>query len=139
MLRPNLALIIAAAALLSGCEMIGIESPEKVAASREADGKATGAACRHAGRAIEDCFVLNRKSDRAAIFEGWREMNDYMRENKIDAVAPQLGAQTAAGVANTAGSRIAPTDRPAPQPAAKTEAKVETKIDAKPGATAHAS
>ena len=90
MLRPNLAVIIAAAALLSGCEMIGIESPEKVAAAREADGKATGAACRHAGRAIEDCFVLNRKSDRAAIFEGWREMNDYMRENKIDVVAPTL-------------------------------------------------
>jgi hypothetical protein len=28
------------------------------------------------------------------VFAGWREMNDYMRENKIDAVAPQLGAAT---------------------------------------------
>ena len=138
MRRSSLA-AVALATLLAGCEMVGIESPEKVAAAREADGKAIGAACRHAGRAIEDCFVLNRKSDRAAIFEGWREMNDYMRENKIDAVAPQLGAQPAAGVANAAGSRLAPTDRPAPQPAAKAEAKVETKFDAKPGATAHAS
>ena len=41
MRRSSLA-AIAIAALLSGCEMIGIESPEKVAAAREADGKAIG-------------------------------------------------------------------------------------------------
>ena len=89
--------VFAVAGLLVGCEQLGIESPKKVAAAREADGKAIGAACRHAGRALEDCFALNRKSDRAAIFEGWRDMNDYMRENKIEAVAPQLVAQPAAG------------------------------------------
>ncbi len=89
--------VFAVAGLLTGCEQLGIESPEKVAAAREADGKAIGAACRHAGRALEDCFALNRKSERAAIFEGWRDMNDYMRENKIEAVAPQLVAQPAAG------------------------------------------
>lgn len=132
-------LLLAVLGMLGGCDLLGIEGASVVAARHEAEGKAIGAACRHAGRAIEDCYVLNRKADKGAVFAGWREMNDYMRENKIDAVAPQLGAQTAAGVANTAGSRIAPTDRPAPQPAAKTEAKVETKIDAKPGATAHAS
>ena len=86
-----------AASLLSGCDMIssalGIESPEKVAATREAEGKAIGGACRHAGRAIEDCYALNKKADKAAIFAGWRDMNDYMRENKIEAVAPQLTAQ----------------------------------------------
>ena len=53
-------------------------------------GRAIGGACRHAGRAIEDCYALNKKADRAAVFAGWREMNDYMRENKIDSVAPQL-------------------------------------------------
>ncbi len=78
--------------LLAGCDMLGIESPEKVAATREADGKAVGGACRHAGRAIEDCYALNKKADRAAVFAGWREMNDYMRENKIDEVRPQLAA-----------------------------------------------
>jgi hypothetical protein len=76
--------------LLAGCDQLGIESPEKVAAMREAEGKATGAACRHAGRAIEDCFTLNRKADRSAVFAGWRDMNDYMRENKIEPVAPEL-------------------------------------------------
>ena len=43
-------------------------------------------ACRHAGRAIEDCFAIYKKADRAAVFAGWRDMNDYMRENKIEPV-----------------------------------------------------
>ena len=81
--------------LLAGCDMLGIESPEKLAATREADGKAIGGACRHAGRAIEDCYALNKKADRAAVFAGWREMNDYMRENKIEAVAPQVVSASA--------------------------------------------
>src|SRR5438094_9662679 len=79
-----------APSLVAGCDMLGIESPEKVAAAREADGKAIGGACRHAGRAIEDCYALNRKADKASVFAGWRDMNDYMRENKIEAVAPAL-------------------------------------------------
>ena len=77
------------ALLLAGCDQLGIESSSAVAARREAEGKAVGGACRHAGRAIEDCYALNRKADKAAAFAGWREMNDYMRENKIEAVAPQ--------------------------------------------------
>ena len=89
------ATVLIAAALLSGCEMLGIESPERLAAVREADGKAVGGACRHAGRAIEDCYALNKKADKAAVFAGWRDMNDYMRENKIDAVPPQLTTEVA--------------------------------------------
>jgi hypothetical protein len=74
--------------LLAGCDMLGIESPEKMAAVKEADGKAVGSACRHAGRAIEDCYLLNPKAQRAAVFAGWREMDEYMRENKLEPVAP---------------------------------------------------
>ena len=81
--------------LLAGCDMLGIESPEKLAATREADGKAIGGACRHAGRAIEDCYALNKKADRAAVFAGWRDMNDYMRENKIEEVPPQIASVAA--------------------------------------------
>jgi hypothetical protein len=94
---PRFALIatLLAATLLAGCEMLGMESPEKLAAARDAEGRAVGAACRHAARAIEDCYILNKRIDKAAIFAGWRDMNDYMRENKIDAVAPQLLAQLA--------------------------------------------
>jgi hypothetical protein len=82
-------------ASLAGCDMLGIETPEKLAAVKEAEGKAVGGACRHAARAIEDCFAMNKKADKAAVFAGWREMNDYMRENKIDTVAPQAGLATA--------------------------------------------
>ena len=94
-------LVLVVAALASGCDMLGIESPEKLAAAREADGKAIGGACRHAGRAIEDCFAMYRKADRSAVFAGWRDMNDYMRENKIEPVPPQLAAQTRSSAADT--------------------------------------
>jgi len=97
LISPVVALLLVASAALAGCDMLGIDSPEKIAAARDADGKAIGGACRHAGRAIEDCFVIYKKSDRAAIFAGWRDMNDYMRENKIEPVQPQLAAQVKDG------------------------------------------
>jgi len=87
------ATLLVAAVLLGGCDMLGIDSAEKIAAAREADGRAIGGACRHAGRAIEDCYTIYRKADRASVFAGWRDMNDYMRENKIEPVVPQLAAQ----------------------------------------------
>jgi hypothetical protein len=89
--RHPLALLAALAMLISlgGCELLGGEDVGAVAARRESEGKAIGGACRHAGRAIEDCFALNKRADKAALFAGWREMNDYMRENKIEAVPPQ--------------------------------------------------
>jgi|GEM_PF-341233 len=93
MTRPALRFplgLVLAAALLGGCEQLGIPDPAKSEAKAEADGKAIGSACRHAGRAIEDCFTLNPAAPRAAIFAGWKDMNDYMAENKIAEVAPQL-------------------------------------------------
>ena len=77
------------ALLLTGCDLFGGESAEALAERRQAEGKAIGGACRHAARAIEDCFALNKRADKAAVFAGWREMNDYMRDNKVEAVAPQ--------------------------------------------------
>ncbi|MEO6363825.1 MAG: hypothetical protein ABIO71_11390 [Caldimonas sp.] len=99
MRRIALLIALAGAFPLAGCEMLGIESTEKVAAARDADGKAIGGACRHAGRAIEDCFSIYKKADRAAVFAGWRDMNDYMRENKIEPVPPQLEAQARSAAA----------------------------------------
>ena len=87
MRRPLLLLITLA---LAGCDQLGIESPASTKARVEADGKAIGGACRHAGRAIEDCYTLNKKSDKAAIFAGWREMNEYMVENKLEPVVPVI-------------------------------------------------
>ncbi|MBR7800344.1 hypothetical protein [Undibacterium fentianense] len=74
--------------LISACERLGVPDPAKEAALREADARATGSACRHAGRGIEDCYVLNPEAARAAVYAGWKEMNDYMRENNISEVKP---------------------------------------------------
>ena len=79
---------------VSGCDMIkqkmGIEDPLEKAARAEAEGKAVGGACRQSGRAIEDCYSIYSWLPRAAIYDGWRDMDAYMRENKLETVEPQL-------------------------------------------------
>jgi hypothetical protein len=110
----------AAVLLLSACDLTGSEAAEKLLAQKEADGKATGSACRNAGRAIEDCYTLNPKAPRAAVFAGWREMDEYMRENKLEAVAPTLSA--AAKTPADAGKGDA-EDPPARPPKSKAKAE----------------
>jgi len=125
-------LALAAVVAATGCERLGIQDPAKVAAELEAEGKAIGAGCRHAGRSIEDCFSLNDRALKAAVFNGWKEMNDYMASNKIDAAPSQL-AQAAAAVET----------QPAPVPQAKAEsgkskaATAEPPTAAPPGAAKH--
>lgn len=86
--RLPLLVCLASLALVSGCEQLGIDDPAKIAAAKEAEGKAVGSACRHALRAIEDCYTLNPKAHKAAVFAGWKEMDEYMRENKLDGILP---------------------------------------------------
>lgn len=78
--------------VLSACEQLGIADPAKQAEAKDAEGKAIGSACRHAGRALEDCYELNRGALKASVFAGWKDMNDYMAENKIDSVKPEITA-----------------------------------------------
>jgi hypothetical protein len=115
----------ACALLLAGCNLFGGgESAEVLAARKEAEGKAVGGACRHAGRAIEDCFALNKRADKAAVFAGWREMNDYMRDNKVETVTP-LGTPApaeSAAKADAAPPATADEAKPAAKPAAKKSA-----------------
>ncbi|MFG6416029.1 hypothetical protein ACG02S_19205 [Roseateles sp. DC23W] len=85
---PATALVLPLLMALSACEQLGIDDPVKVAAAKEAEARAIGSACRHAMRAIEDCYVLNPKAQKAAVYAGWREMDEYMRENKLEGVAP---------------------------------------------------
>ena len=73
--------------LLAGCDIPGL-GPDPRIALREADGKAIGGACRHALRGIEDCYQMNEKALKAAVFDGWREMDQYMRDNKLEGQAP---------------------------------------------------
>jgi hypothetical protein len=104
--------------LLGGCDQLGIESASAIAARKQAEGKAIGGACRHAARAIEHCYQLNKRADKAAVFAGWSEMNDYMRENNIEPVPPPPEAQaTAAAQAESKGD-----EEEADKPAAKSGA-----------------
>ncbi len=87
--RKLLALfLLTASFLLSGCDPFGLDEQAKAAAAKDAEGRAVGSACRHSGRSLEDCYMLNPKALKAAVFAGWRDMDTYMRENKIEVVPP---------------------------------------------------
>ncbi len=89
-MKPSYGLIlILLAPLLASCDQLGIETPAAEAAREEAEGKAIGSACRQSGRALEDCYQINRRAPKAAIFNGWRDMDAYMRENKIPEIKPE--------------------------------------------------
>lgn len=78
-------LITAAALLLAGCEIPGM-GPDPKVLQREANAKAVGGACRFGLRSIEDCYILNEAAAKADVFTGWKEMDQYMRENKLEGV-----------------------------------------------------
>jgi hypothetical protein len=82
-------LILLSALLLAGCDLLGL-GPDPRIAQREADAKAIGGACRHGMRSIEDCYTLNKGIAKSSIYAGWREMDEYMRENKLEGVRPEI-------------------------------------------------
>lgn len=131
-MRPSVVhLLLITVTALPGCNLLGGDNAEAIAARREADGKAIGGACRHAGRAIEDCYTLNRKADKAAVYAGWREMNDYMRENKLDPVVPQLAAETSVAQAHDGGAEGKKGGRAAERAAEKPNEKSGDKAASK--------
>lgn len=113
-------LITAAALLLAGCEIPGM-GPDPKALQREANAKAVGGACRFGLRSIEDCYILNEAAAKADVFTGWKDMDQYMRENKLEGVR-------------------ATVVKPPPEPVEeviedpKTKAKAAGKAGAKPAA-----
>ncbi len=118
----TLSALICCTLLLAACEQLGIEDPAKAAAAaaagKEAEGKAIGSAWRQIGRALEDCYALNPKAQKSAVFAGWRDMDGYMRDNKIENAIPETvpkpGAAAGAGAAG---------DKSAAKPAAKPDNK----------------
>jgi hypothetical protein len=83
-------LILSVTLLLGGCDLIDQLMADPKAIQKEADAKAIGSACRHGLRSIEDCYILNDKASKSAIFNGWKEMDQYMRENKIEGVESKV-------------------------------------------------
>ena len=79
---------------LTACDQIGqklgLEDPARKEARMEPEAKAVGSACRQSGRAIEDCYSIYGWLPKAGIYAGWREMDEYMRENKLETIVPQL-------------------------------------------------
>jgi len=98
---------------LTGCDQIqqkmGVEDPSIKAARAEAEGKAVGGGCRHSGRAIEDCYAIYYWLPKDAIFSGWRDMDAYMRENKIETIEPQLPPPQAPGSKRKTAPAAEPT------------------------------
>lgn len=90
----RLSLIAIALLSFAGCDQVnqklGLEDPAKKEATTEAEAKAVGSACRHSGRAIEDCYSIYGWLPKAGVYAGWREMDEYMRQNQIETIAPQL-------------------------------------------------
>ena len=81
-------------ALLAGCDKIPGLGPDPKIAQREEEAKAIGGACRHALRGLEDCYTLNPKANKAFVFAGWKEMDQYKRENKIEGAPSVISAPT---------------------------------------------
>ncbi|UCV29339.1 hypothetical protein [Ferribacterium limneticum] len=106
---------------LSACDQIGqklgLEDPARKEARMEPEAKAVGSACRQSGRAIEDCYSIYGWLPKAGIYAGWREMDEYMRENKLETIVPQLPPPEAPG---------SKKKKVAQAPAAETEAKADT-------------
>src|SRR5574343_611816 len=116
---------------LSGCDALGIDTPAKQAERKEAEAKAIGGACRHALRSIEDCHSSNPKLSKAAIFDGWRDMDQYMRENNIPAMPANHAEEASSPPTATASAH---GDKTATAP----EAKDDKAVAGKPGAGASA-
>jgi hypothetical protein len=82
--------LLAVLGSLAGCDYVGLQPVSKLEARKEAEGKAIGGACRQAGRALEDCYTFNPNMPKAAIFLGWRDMNDYMMQNNLTVIRPEV-------------------------------------------------
>ena len=105
--------LLAACALLAaaGCDYLGLQPLSQIEARKESEGRAIGGACRQAGRALEDCYTFNPHMSKAAIFNGWREMNDYMLQNRLTEIRPEVAPVLPAGRARAdAAARPAPAD-----------------------------
>jgi len=104
---------VASSAMLAGCDLEAMISGNMSAA----DAQATGAACRHVMRSVEECHSRNPTASRAAIYAGWKEMDQYMRENKLEGMTavpspgrkPDAGNETAADEAESEATNDAPS------------------------------
>lgn len=121
---------------LAACDLLGFNDDARIAAAREAEGKAVGGACRHSGRALEECYGLNPKTSKAAIFAGWRDMDGYMRENNIQIVSPEGAEEPQPAKAVEQAPKAAEAPPPADDKPKAAEAPSKKKAASGPDAVA---
>ena len=125
-------ILIAATALsVVGCDQVsnklGLADPAIKEAKTDAEAQAVGSACRHSGRAIEDCYAIYGWLPKAGVYAGWRQMDEYMRENKIETIAPQLPPPEPPGSKKRKTSPTQVADTPIEATHAKEPASEESK------------
>lgn len=139
--------------LLGGCIKGLLPDPEGDARKVEDEAAATGAGCRQAGRSLEQCYMRNEGLNRNGALRGWREMDEYMRQNKLEPQLPSKEDQDKeAGLKDASkgepeADASKPADAPkqgdatstasgpgAPAPAATTNAAGTASAPAKPAA-----
>ena len=121
-------LILVLALLLGGCDLIDQLMADPKAAQRESDAKAIGGGCRHGLRSIEDCYAMNEKASKSAIFAGWKDMDQYLRDNQIEGVESKgLKPDSPAAVAADEEVLASPAKGKSADSKAKTHAKADTK------------
>lgn len=89
-------LLLPALLLLTGCNWV-----MNISGLAAESNKAIGASCRQTGRSLEECYSRNPEADKAQIYAGWREMQEYMAKNKLETMppAPELATESSAPVA----------------------------------------
>jgi len=107
----RLVLLLPLTLALAACDQLGIDTPAKVEAARAAEGKAIGSACRQSMRALEDCYSQNPKASKAAIFSGWKEMDQYMRDNNIQGIPPATASAASSDASGGDGDSSGKDDK----------------------------
>lgn len=67
---------------LTGCDYLDLNG-EVEAQKQIKNANAVGAGCKQAGKSIEECYQSNPKAIKSAVFDGWKTMDEYMRENNM--------------------------------------------------------
>lgn len=78
------AVVLGLILLLAGCDAVlarvGVPDLARQEAARDAEARAVGAACRQSQRALEDCYARAPRLPWAAVLEGWRDLDGYLRD-----------------------------------------------------------
>ncbi len=109
----RITVLLASIFVLSGCEYLK-DNSEEIAMN---NAKAIGAACRQIGTPLIECYASSPKVNKGNIFAGWKEMDAYMRDNKIpnsDAPPKENDAESSTVVEATTADKNKKAEDPKP-------------------------